>query len=70
MGIYGITNNILILEKKTKILGKIWILVAVLNILLCIIAVPLIGIIGAALVTLICYFILTHFTTLSVTLSV
>ena len=57
MGIYGITNNILILEKKTKILGKIWILVGVLNLVFNIIAVPIIGIIGSALVTLICYFI-------------
>ncbi len=57
MGIYGITNNILILEKKTKILGKIWILVGILNLVFNIIAVPIIGIIGAALVTLICYFI-------------
>lgn len=55
MGIYGITNNILILEKDTKILGKIWIIVAILNILLNILTVPYIGIIGAALVTLICY---------------
>jgi O-antigen/teichoic acid export membrane protein len=57
MGIYGITNNILILEKKTKILGKIWILVGFLNIIFNIIAVPFLGIIGAAIVTLICYVI-------------
>lgn len=57
MGIYGITNNILILEKKTKILGKIWILVGALNLIFNIVAVPFIGIIGAALVTLICYLI-------------
>ncbi|MBZ9571204.1 polysaccharide biosynthesis C-terminal domain-containing protein [Methanobrevibacter sp. TMH8] len=55
MGIYGIINNILILEKKTKILGKIWIFVGVANLVFNIIAVPFIGIIGAALVTLICY---------------
>ena len=57
MGIYGITNNILILKKKTKILGNIWIIVGFLNFLFTIVAVPFIGIIGAALVTLICYFI-------------
>lgn len=64
MGIYGITNNILILEKKTKILGKIWILVGLANIVFNIIAVPYIGILGAALVTLICYllaFIITAY---------
>lgn len=55
MGIYGITNNILILEKKTSILGHIWITVAVLNIVFNIIAVPYLGIFGAGLVTLLCY---------------
>jgi O-antigen/teichoic acid export membrane protein len=57
MGMYGIINNILILEKKTKILGNIWIIVGVLNFVFNLIAVPYIGIIGAAIVTLICYFI-------------
>lgn len=64
MGVYGITNNILILEKDTKILGKIWILVAILNIILNIIAVPYIGIIGAAIVTLLCYIIAFTITTI------
>jgi len=57
MGMYGITNNILILEKKTKILGKIWVLVGVLNLVFNMITVPFMGIIGAAIVTLFCYFI-------------
>ena len=56
MGIYGIVNNIIILEKKTTILGYIWISVAVLNIVFNIVAVPYLGIYGAGLVTLICYF--------------
>ena len=56
MGIYGIVNNIIILEKKTKILGYIWISVAVLNLFLNIISVPYLGIYGAGLATLICYF--------------
>ncbi len=56
MGIYGISNNIIILEKKTTILGYIWISVAILNIVLNIFAVPYIGIFGAGLATLICYF--------------
>jgi O-antigen/teichoic acid export membrane protein len=55
MGIYGIINNFIILEKKTKILGNIWILVAIFNIVFNIMIVPYFGIIGAALVTLICY---------------
>lgn len=64
MGMYGITNNILILEKKTKILGKIWIIVGFLNLIFNIITVPFIGIIGAAIVTLLCYlfsFLITAF---------
>lgn len=56
MGIYGIVNNIIILEKKTTILGYIWISVAVLNIVLNIFSVPYLGIYGAGLATLICYF--------------
>ena len=56
MGIYGIVNNIIVLEKKTSILGYIWISVAILNIILNIIAVPYIGIYGAGIATLICYF--------------
>ena len=56
MGIYGIVNNIIILEKKTTILGYIWISVAVLNIVFNIVAVPYLGIYGAGIVTLICYF--------------
>ena len=56
MGIYGIVNNIIILEKKTTILAHIWIAVAVLNIVLNVIAVPYIGIYGVGLATLFCYF--------------
>ncbi|MBQ2635644.1 MAG: polysaccharide biosynthesis C-terminal domain-containing protein [Methanobrevibacter sp.] len=56
MGIYGISNNIIILEKKTTILGYIWISVAILNIVLNIFAVPYLGIFGAGLATLVCYF--------------
>ena len=55
MGMYGITNNILILEKNTMILGKLWIIVAVSNIVLNIILVPHLNILGAAVSTLICY---------------
>lgn len=56
MGIYGIVNNIIILEKRTTILAHIWIAVAVLNIVLNVVAVPYIGIYGAGLATLMCYF--------------
>lgn len=54
-GIYAIIGNIIILKKKTKITGIIWIIVAFLNIILNIILVPYFGILGAAIVTLITY---------------
>ncbi|WP_458453581.1 flippase [Methanobrevibacter sp.] len=56
MGIYGIVNNIIILEKKTALLSHIWITVAVLNIGLNVFSVPYLGIYGAGLATLFCYF--------------
>ena len=55
MGMYGITNNILILDKNTKILGKLWIVVAISNVILNIILVPYWGILGAGFATLLCY---------------
>lgn len=55
MGMYGITNNILILEKNTMILGKLWIIVAISNIVLNLLLVPYLNILGAAIATLICY---------------
>ena len=55
MGMYGILNNILFLEKDTVILGKLWIIAAVSNILLNLLLVPYLNILGAALATLLCY---------------
>ena len=55
MGMYGITNNILILEKNTMILGKLWIVVAISNIALNLLLVPYLNILGAAIATLHCY---------------
>ena len=54
-GIYEIINNILILEKKTKIIGFIWVIAAVLNLTLNLVLVPYFGILAAAAVTLISY---------------
>jgi O-antigen/teichoic acid export membrane protein len=54
-GVYGIISNILVLEKKTKIIGFIWIIAALVNIILNIIIVPYLGIIGAAITTSISY---------------
>lgn len=53
--IHNIVNNILILAKKTKIMAITWIVAAILNIGLNILLVPLIGIMGAAITTLIAY---------------
>ena len=53
-GTYGIIMNLIILEKKTKIIGSIWTIAALISILN-IFLVPLFGIIAAAVVTLISY---------------
>lgn len=54
-GVYGITSNTIILKKKTKFIGTIWIIAAVLNVVLNFVMVPYVGIIGAAAVTLFTY---------------
>lgn len=54
-GSYIIISNIIILEKKTRILGTIWIIAAITNIGLNIILIPIMGIIGAGITTLISY---------------
>ena len=56
-GVYAIAGNVLILEKRTKLMGTTWIIAAVLNLILNIIFVPILGIIGAALMTLIAYLV-------------
>jgi len=61
-GFYAIISNVIILEKKTKVMGSIWIIAALLNLGLNIIIVPHYGILGAAATTLTAYtaaFILT-----------
>ncbi|MDY9922948.1 oligosaccharide flippase family protein [Methanobacterium sp.] len=54
-GCYGIIGNILILAKKTKIFGILWIIAAILNIILNIVTIPNFGILGAAIATLCSY---------------
>jgi len=61
-GAYAIISNVLILEKKTKILGTIWIIAAILNLVFNIILVPYFGIIGAAAVTLVSFIIAFYVT--------
>lgn len=56
-GVQGIYSNTFILEKKTKKLGFVWILVAFLNFVLTIMFVPFIGLLGAAVMTMISYLI-------------
>lgn len=54
-GVYTIFVQILILFKKTKIFGAIWIGAAFLNIVLNLIFIPIFGILAAALTTLFAY---------------
>lgn len=63
-GAYVVFSQIISLVKKTKITGAIWMVAAVLNLGLNIIVVPYIGILGAAITTLIAYtlaFVLTTY---------
>jgi len=63
-GAYAIIMRIIFLEKKTKITAAIWIMAAVLNLGLNLIFIPIIGILGAAITTLIAFtfaFVLTSF---------
>ena len=48
-GVYAIAGNVLILEKRTQLMGTTWIIAAVLNLILNIIFVPILGIIGACI---------------------
>jgi O-antigen/teichoic acid export membrane protein len=63
-GAYAVISHIIALEKKTKITGAIWVMAAVLNLGLNIIIVPYMGILGAAITTLIAFtfaFVLTTY---------
>lgn len=54
-GIYGIVINMVILKKKTKIIGIIWIAAAILNAATNFALIPYFGLIGAAVATLASY---------------
>jgi O-antigen/teichoic acid export membrane protein len=54
-GIYNIIINVIVLNKKTKIIGIIWVIAAVLNIIFNLVMIPYFGILGAAVATLIAY---------------
>ncbi|MDP2836340.1 MAG: oligosaccharide flippase family protein [Methanobacteriaceae archaeon] len=57
-GIYAIVSQIILIKEKTKIIAYSWFLVAALNIILNLIVILYWGFIGAAVVTLISYFII------------
>jgi O-antigen/teichoic acid export membrane protein len=54
-GCYSFMHQILILEKKTYVIAKIWVICAVLNISLNFILVPYTGIVGASFTTLLAF---------------
>ena len=63
-GAHMVIYNIIVLEKKTKIVGMIWVIAAISNLGLNLIFIPHIGILGAAITTLIAFalaLILTSF---------
>ena len=58
-GIQFFYTRVLFLKKKTKIIGYLWIVVSVINIILNILLIPLLGITGAAVSTLISFVIMS-----------
>jgi len=58
LGIYSIIFQILILKKQTHIVGMIWIIIAILNFMLNICLIPIFGLLGAGIATLISYSLL------------
>jgi O-antigen/teichoic acid export membrane protein len=57
LGVYSILTYILVVTKKTKEMAKVWMFSLPLNLGLNIIIVPHLGIVGAAITTLIAYFL-------------
>jgi len=55
LGMYAVTVQIIVLKKRTQIIGMIWIIAAVLNFGLNFIFIPKFGILGAAISTLLAY---------------
>lgn len=55
VGASGVIGQILILVKKTKVVGMLWIIAATVNLGLNVLLIPNIGILGAAITTLIAY---------------
>lgn len=57
LGIYSIIGQVLLLEKNTALIGKIWIIAAVLNLSMSFLLVNNIGIIGGAIASLSSFFL-------------
>ena len=57
LGASAIISHIIVLVKKTKISGSIWSIAAIINLGLNFVFIPYIGILGAAITTLIAYFL-------------
>jgi len=55
LGVYAVTSQAILLEKKTKIIGTVWIVAAILSISLNLILVSHMGIIGAAITNLLTF---------------
>lgn len=62
-GVYSIITQIIVMEKKTKVIGTMWIFSAALNLALNFLFVPFMGIVGAAFTTLIAFMLNLIFTT-------
>ena len=60
-GIYTIAVQLLILQKKTRHMGFIWFIAAGVNIILNILCIPIFGLMGAALTTLLSFLIATAY---------
>jgi O-antigen/teichoic acid export membrane protein len=62
-GIFTIINQIAILNKKTKVIGKIWLFSAVFKVIFNFLMIPRLGILGAAIVTLFIFMLSLYITT-------
>jgi len=54
-GVYAIISQAFVLEKKTSFIARLWMVAATVNFALNLVAIPWLGINGAALTTLIAY---------------
>jgi O-antigen/teichoic acid export membrane protein len=55
LGLNNIIVNIIILKKKTKLIGVTWLIASIVNLILNLLLIPIFGILGAAIATLIAY---------------